>query len=254
MLRVVVDLGNSRVKWGRLGPSVDIEASMALSIDGLGAWAEAWELWNPGGVESSTWAVASVNPPAADQLHAFFHEHGIRDARWYRSAADVPLRHGLERPQTAGADRACAVAAAIALHPDGGPGLVVSCGTAITVDRIAVDGTWQGGAIAPGLRLSARALHLFTAQLPEVGVTEVPPAWGSSTLPALAAGVFWGVVGSIRELLERQANDLSPSPWLLWTGGDAPTLAPFVVGDGAHIVPDLVLQGLARVAHGPIDP
>ena len=173
--------------------------------------------------------------------------------RWYRSAADVPLRHALERPETAGADRACAVVAAVALHPGGGPGLVVSCGTAITVDRIAADGTWQGGAIAPGLRLSARALHLLTAQLPEVDVSEAPPAWGPSTLPALAAGVFWGVVGSIRELLERQATDLLPSPWLLWTGGDAPTLAPWIAGDDAHIVPDLVLQGLARVAHGRID-
>ncbi len=254
MLRVVVDLGNSRSKWGRLGPSGELGASMAFSTDGPAPWAEAWELWNPAGVKSSTWAVATVNPPAAERLDAFLQERGIRDTRWYRSAADVPLRHVLERPETAGADRACVVVAAVGIHPGGGPGLVVSCGTAITVDRIAADGTWQGGAIAPGLRLSARALHLFTAQLPEVGVTEIPPAWGSSTLPALAAGVFWGVVGSIRELLERQATDLSPSPWFLWTGGDAPTLAPWVVGDEAHMVPDLVLQGLARVAHGPIDP
>ena len=254
MLRVVVDLGNSRVKWGRLGPSGSLDASIALSTDGPAAWAEAWELWNPAGVKSSTWAVATVNPPAAERLDAFLQERGIRDARWYRSAADVPLRHTLERPETAGADRGCAVVAAVGIHPGGGPGLVVSCGTAITVDRIAADGTWQGGAIAPGLRLSARALHLLTAQLPEVDVSEAPPAWGPSTLPALAAGVFWGVVGSIRELLERQATDLSPSPWLLWTGGDSPTLAPWVVGDHAHIVPDLVLQGLAQVDHRCLDP
>ena len=43
------------------------------------------------------------------------------------------------------------------------------------------------------------------------------------------------------------------TPWLLWTGGDAPTLAPWVVGDDARIVPDLVLQGLARIAHGRVD-
>jgi type III pantothenate kinase len=143
--------------------------------------------------------------------------------------------------------------AAVRLHPGGGPGLVVSCGTAITVDRIAVDGTWQGGAIAPGLRLSARALHLLTAQLPEVDISEAPPVWGPSTLPALAAGVYWGVVGSIRELLKRQETDLLPSPWLLWTGGDAPNLAPWIAGDDAHIVPDLVLLGLSRVAHGRVD-
>ncbi len=254
MLRVVVDLGNTRVKWGRLGPSGSLDSSVALPTDAPEAWADAWELWNPSGVESSAWAVATVNPPAADRLDAFFRVHGIRAARWYRSAADVPVRHALERPETAGADRACAVLAAVALRPGGAPGLVVSCGTAITVDRIAADGTWQGGAIAPGLRLSARALHLLTAQLPEVDVSEIPPSWGSSTHPALAAGVFWGVVGSIRELLERQANDLSPPPWILWTGGDAPTLSPWVVGDDAHMMPDLVLQGLARVAYGENPP
>ncbi len=253
MLRIVVDLGNSRVKWGRLGLSGDLDASVALPTDGPAAWADAWELWNPAGAEPSTWAVATVNPPAADRLDAFFQARGIREVHWYRSAADVPLRHALVRPETAGADRACAMVAAVRLHPCGGPGLVVSCGTAITVDRIAVDGTWQGGAIAPGLRLSARALHLLTAQLPEVDISEAPPVWGPSTLPALAAGVYWGVVGSIRELLKRQETDLLPSPWLLWTGGDAPNLAPWIAGDDAHIVPDLVLLGLSRVAHGRVD-
>ena len=55
-------------------------------------------------------------------------------------------------------------------------GLVVLCGTAVTIERVAADGTWQGGAIAAGLSMTARALHLLTAQLPLVDPREAPPA------------------------------------------------------------------------------
>ncbi len=75
-----------------------------------------------------------------------------------------------------------------------------------------------------------------------------PSSWGRSTRPALEAGLFWGVVGAIRELLTRQAVGLTPSPWLVWTGGDASILASTIEWDGAVVVPDLVLDGLAQVA------
>jgi type III pantothenate kinase len=58
-------------------------------------------------------------------------------------------------------------------------------------------------------------------------------------------------VGAVRELLARQASGLSPEPWLVWTGGDAPLLAPWIPWEGATVVPDLVLNGLARLAFAP---
>src|SRR5688572_6356257 len=103
MLRVVVDVGNSRLKWGRVGRSGAIDTSMALPTDAPAAWEGAWSLWGLAGSEDSSWAIATVNPPASDRFEAFLRERGIREARWYRSAADVPLRHALERPETAGA-------------------------------------------------------------------------------------------------------------------------------------------------------
>jgi type III pantothenate kinase len=136
------------------------------------------------------------------------------------------------------------------MHPGERPGLVVSCGTAITIERVAADGTWQGGAIATGLGLSARALHLLTAQLPLVSPPPAPAAWGRSTRPAIEAGVFWGAVGTVRELLARQSEGLD-DPWLVWTGGDADRLAPCIDWGDVRVVPDLVLEGLARLAFGP---
>jgi type III pantothenate kinase len=86
--------------------------------------------------------------------------------------------------------------------------------------------------------------------LPLVHPGAAPAAWGRSTRPALESGVFWSTVGGVRELLGRQVADLGPHPWLVWTGGDAERLAPWVdwpLGP-VRVIPNLVLEGLARIA------
>ena len=252
MTRIVADLGNSRLKWGRLDDAGTLAATAALPLDAPEKWAAQLDAW---GVEArSSWAISSVNPPLAGRLVAFLHGRGIASIHWFRSVSDVPVRHELEWPATAGADRALAVLTAAGLHESGRPGLVVSCGTAVTIERVAAHGTWTGGAIAPGLGLSARGLHQLTAQLPLVSVDAPPPAWGRSTEPAIAAGLFWGTVGAIRELIARQAGGLGPSPWLVWTGGEASMFAPWIEWPGARVVPDLVLMGLARVGFASPSP
>jgi len=245
VIRVVADLGNSRLKWGWLDETGRLVESIALPLEKPGAWAAAWREWSRRDPGPSSWAISSVNPAAAYRLEQFLKTRGAGSVRWLRSAADVPVRHALHEPETAGADRALAVSAAVRLMPQGRPGLVVSCGTAITVERITAQGIWQGGAITTGPRLAARALHLLTAQLPLVELHQAPPAWGSSTRPALESGVYWGVVGAVRELLARQAEDLQGDHWVVWTGGDAALLAGPVAGNEARIEPDLVLIGLS---------
>ena len=254
MTRIVADLGNTRLKWGRLDEAGALIESVALPTDDPVSWAAALDLW---GAWDGDFAIASVNPPAAERLRSFLGERGIADVRWFLSAAEVPVRHELEHAETAGADRALAVLAASCLAGAGRPGFVVSCGTAITVERIGVGGLWHGGAILPGLGLAARSLNERTAQLPRVEFEGEPSAWGRSTVPAIAAGVFWGTVGAIEGVLRRQARDLDGgAPWLIWTGGDAATLAsrvewdrhsnPLPPGEGVRVIPNLVLMGLAR--------
>lgn len=253
MLRVVADLGNSRLKWGLLDATSRLAESLTLPIDNPDAWEVAWRRWDPSGAAPSSWAVASVNPPVAAKLSTFINALTTKPrVAWYRSAADVPVRHGLERAESAGADRALAVSAALTDRSEGLAGLVVMCGTAVTVERIGDNGTWQGGAIASGLGLTARALHILTAQLPLVEPRDEPPPWGNATRSALEAGVFWGVVGGIRELLTRQSIGLGGGRPLqvVWTGGDAARLARAVDWPGSRIVPDLVLLGLVGVAFG----
>jgi type III pantothenate kinase len=248
MLRIVADLGNSRMKWSRLDHEGRPTPSSALPPDDPLAWEGLWDEWHRDEPEPSRWAVASVNPPVAHRLAAFLEGRGVHGATWYRTAAEVPIAMDVEGADTGGADRALAALAASRQMPRGRPGLVVSCGTAITIERVSAAGVWQGGVIAPGLFLCARALHMMTAQLPLVRPEPSAPFWGRGTLPSLEAGVFWGTVGAIRELLARQSFDGGQEPWVVWTGGDAERLAPLVSGEEAQILPDLVLRGLAAAA------
>jgi type III pantothenate kinase len=250
VLRVLADLGNTRLKWGRLDEAGRLVEAIALPLDDPAAWSSAWAAWDRLDPGNSWWAVSTVNPPVAHRLDDFFRAQGIDRVTWILSAAVVPVPKDVEGAETGGSDRALAVFAALRLMPAGRPGLVVMCGTAITVERVTAAGIWQGGAIAPGLGLTARALNLMTAQLPLIHLTQAPPAWGRGTHASLEAGIFWGIVGAVRELLVRQREDLGDDPWVVWTGGDALLLAPLVSGPDARIEPNLILLGLAEAAFG----
>jgi type III pantothenate kinase len=251
VVRVVADLGNTRLKWARVDESGALVDRVALPLDPP-AWAEAWSLSAHLSAEDSSWAISTVNPPVAAALTAFLTSNGVQNIKWFDTASQVPLRCDVEGADTGGADRALAVAAAVRLMPAARPGLVVLCGTAITVERVTAEGIWLGGAIAPGLGTSARALHLLTAQLPLVDLRQVdpdrpPPAWGRATVPSLEAGVFWGTVGAVRELIARQAEDMGEQPWVVWAGGDAEVLSRFVSVPVTRCERDLVLIALQRL-------
>jgi type III pantothenate kinase len=247
VLRVVADLGNSRLKWGRIDDSGKLAERIAVPVDDPAAWSGAWSRWKELAAAGSSWAISSVNPPVADRLAAFLKSHDVKSIRWIRSAAEVPVAKDVEGADTGGSDRALAVYGAVERMTPGRPGLVVMCGTAITVERITALGVWQGGAIAMGLGLAARSLHHFTAQLPLIELSEVSPCWGRGTRDSLEAGVFWGTVGAVRELIFRQVADLGVSPWVVWTGGDAERLAAEISGYDTCVEPDLILLALAHV-------
>ena len=253
MLRVVADIGNSRLKWARLGPNGALGASIALPLDDPAEWAVVWDDWHRDEPAGSSWAVSTVNPPLARRLEAFLNDRNPHHVQWFRTAAEVPVPKDVEGADTGGSDRAFAVLAASRLLGTGRPAVVVSCGTAITVERNTAEGVWQGGAIAMGLGLCARPLHAFTAQLPLVAPDASAPSWGRSTEPSLEAGVFWGTVGAVRELIARQRTDLGADLQVVWTGGDADRLASSVEGLSARVVPDLVLQGLVHAAFDPLN-
>jgi type III pantothenate kinase len=140
--------------------------------------------------------------------------------------------------------------AANALRDPARPAIVVDLGTALKVHLVSAAGAFLGGAILPGIAMSARALHDFTDLLPLISMRELagpPPVLGTSTDSAMRSGLYWGAIGAMRELIAR-LQDPQNTAQVYLTGGAAPAVADLLGGEAQH-VPHLVLSGIALAVH-----
>jgi type III pantothenate kinase len=143
-------------------------------------------------------------------------------------------------PQEIGADRIANAAAAYKMF--GGGIIVIDFGTATTFDCIDLDGTYLGGAIAPGPSLSAQSLNLKTAQLPQVEIKKSFKAIGVSTIECIQSGLYFGYIGLIKELINRTKQEMKVNK-IIATGGLAELISDQIKEiDGTF--PDLTLQGI----------
>ena len=166
------------------------------------------------------------------------------------AAGTVPLAIRVDRPGEVGADRLVNALAAARLH--GTPAVVVDFGTATTLDCIAADGAYVGGAIAPGLELGLEVLAARTAKLPRIELRAPDRAIGRDTVSAMQAGTIFGYQALAAGLLARvrrelaDANGVAPSDVkAILTGGLS--AAPWARAlEGIDVIdPDLTLKGLA---------
>jgi type III pantothenate kinase len=140
-----------------------------------------------------------------------------------------------------GPDRLAGCAAAHALT--GGACIVVDLGTATTVDAVDAAGRFLGGAIAPGLELSARALAERAARLGEVPLQAPAGVIGTDTESAMRSGVVFGHAGLVDGLVERFRGRLGAAVPAIATGGWASTVVPHCASV-SRIEPELTLVGL----------
>jgi type III pantothenate kinase len=151
------------------------------------------------------------------------------------------IRIRIENPSEVGADRVANTAAVHKLY--GGPAIVIDLGTATTFDVVSKEGDYLGGAIAPGLGISAEALVRRTARLPKVELTFPARAIGNNTVTAMQSGLVIGYVGLVKELVERLKKELGGSPKVIATGGMAELVAAWT--EVIDIVnPRLTLDGI----------
>jgi type III pantothenate kinase len=166
------------------------------------------------------------------------------------AAGTVPLAIRVERPAEVGADRLVNALAAARIH--GTPAVVVDFGTATTLDCVAADGAYVGGAIAPGLELGLEALAARTAKLPRIELRAPDRAIGRDTVSAMQSGTVFGyqalaagLIVRVRRELAEAADIESRDVRVILTGGlSAAPWARAIEGVDA-IDPDLTLKGLA---------
>lgn len=243
---LVADVGNTRIKWGRCLPGA-IRESASLSPEDPVAWAAQLDAW--GMRQPSSCVVTGVHPRRRDVLAAWLSEQGHRvivldDSR------QLPLSVLLEHPERVGVDRLLNAVAVNSRRPTGVPAIVVDAGSAVTVDWLDEQGAFRGGAILPGIRLMAKALHNYTALLPLVEIREgLPKLPGASTPAAMQAGIFWAVAGGIRSLVAELAARALHLPQTWVAGGDASLLLAAL---GADVIawPEMTLEGIRLAAQG----
>ena len=152
------------------------------------------------------------------------------------------------KPDSIGADRLANAAAVASLF--GWPAIVVDFGTAATFDVVSEQGSYIGGAIAPGLEAMTNYLYQRTALLPRLSLREPHRAVGKSTGEAMRSGAIFGYRGLVREILARiKAEQFSrKTVAIVATGGYARLIAS-QVPEIAVIHPHLTLEGLRIVGN-----
>jgi type III pantothenate kinase len=244
---VVVNVGNSRVA---VGPFVAGELGEVerFEIDRQDEWADAVErAWKRvGGRENAAVVAAGVNPKANVSLDDEVMRVANRHVVWVGKDLELPIKVLTDEPEKTGVDRVLNVAAAY--EQVEAEVVVIDAGTAVTVDVCNDAGEFLGGAILPGVRMQLEALSERTAALPLVEPDEFGPPTepiGQNTKQAILHGVYHGVRGAVKELVEAYATRLGRWPEVIATGGDAGVLF-----DGweivTRVVPDLTMYGIAK--------
>jgi type III pantothenate kinase len=159
--------------------------------------------------------------------------------------AGMPILY--DTPSDVGADR---IVNAIAAYQQYGaqhqPIIVCDFGTATTLDAVSAKGEYLGGAICPGVAISADALFQRAARLPRIDVRKPATVIGRTTVGAMESGLFFGYVGMVEGLVRRMTDELGGTAICVATGGLAVVMAPEIPLI-QHVDIDLTLQGLRIV-------
>lgn len=246
MTTLLLDIGNTRAKaaW--------------LAADGLAASTvgdtdtpqlEPWlDQLNSERTVSAVWASNVGGEQPARSLHAWSEARGV-DVTLLESQADqLGVRCAYIDPSRLGVDRWMVVLAAAERKTNC---LIVDAGTACTIDAVDASGQHVGGLILPGVRLARSALNQRTNFSADAVVSNPLPPVGDDTNPAVTLGAVHALLGAIARV---QAGLGWASFEGLLTGGEAPMLLPHLNAADWQHRPELVLEGVARVARSPHPP
>ncbi len=185
--------------------------------------------------------VASVVPPVDGAVRRSLQKALGRRPIFVTAQGPLGMRVKVKKPSEVGADRLANAVAAAGLY--GAPSIVVDFGTGTTFDVVDKEGSYCGGAILPGLGISLKALHDFTAKIPLVRFSPVRYVIGRTTAEAVRSGVYHGAIGTTRELLAGIRRELGTSAPAIATGGWCRAFRG--TRFFSRVEPDLTLKGLA---------
>lgn len=164
----------------------------------------------------------------------------------------VPIKNRYKNPKQVGQDRLVGAYGAMKIY--GYPLIVVDLGTAITFDVISPKGEYLGGAIVPGIRLSAESLFLKTAMLPHIDIQAPKNIIGRTTQESILSGLFYGYGSLCKGMIDLLSSKLlfprkRESMRVVMTGGHTHLMKKFVSPKIRIIDEDLVFKGIYFLSH-----
>lgn len=156
--------------------------------------------------------------------------------------AGIPILY--DNPKEVGADRIVNAVAGYEKYKQAL--IIIDFGTATTFDCVSEKGEYLGGAISPGIAISADALFQRTSKLPRVDIAKPPAAIGKNTVASMQSGLFFGYVSLVEGMVKRIKGEMQGNPKTIATGG----LADMIAHETKvieHVEPFLTLQGLRLI-------
>jgi type III pantothenate kinase len=233
---LLLDAGNTRLKW------VVVEDGLWRE-QGIADYADLSALPRVLTAATDCYIASVTQVQHENQINALLAPFAIKP-RWLAAEARfLDVSNHYANPRQLGVDRWMGLIAA--RQRTRAPTLVVSVGTAMTVDALSTDGVFLGGLIVPGLAMMRQALRQGAAR-----VAEVEGAWQAfprTTADAVESGIVSALCGAIQLQQIRLAEISGREPDCFMTGGDAGKLLPYL-GQKVECVPSLVLEGIDCVA------
>ena len=251
---LAIDVGNTNIVLGVFDGTTLVQSwrlqtlrertsdELGLLVDGLFAHSRIERVQVRGVV------LGSVVPPLTGTIRAMVQRYFGVEALNVEAGVNTKMPILYDNPAEVGADRIVNAVAAFEKFGGGGgrPMIIVDFGTATTLDAVTAKGEYLGGAICPGVAISADALFQRAARLPRIDVRKPQRVVGRTTVGAMEAGLFWGYVGMVEGLVRRMDAELGGGAITVATGGLADVIAP-ETDLIQHVDPDLTLHGLRLV-------
>lgn len=248
-MKLFIDIGNSRIK-GRMVAASGMQglSPLAYRDHDLAALLESWSL--PDGIEAC-WVASVGHADVCAELAAWLLKQlGVQACFPSSTAAACGVTNAYAVPANLGVDRWLGL---IAAYHRGAPAIVVSAGTAATIDAVDADGQHLGGLITPGVSSLRKAMLDYTQVRAKTDMAAAT-GLGHSTDSCVTYGTLQSIVGYVDSTVAKLRAQAQGWQCLI-TGGDADMLQPLLADDW-QLSPDLVLEGLELLAteHGAVQP
>lgn len=247
MSALLLDIGNSRLKWSFYRDG-DLSPSAHADYRDSGPEDLCEQLWAAMVPPERVIAASVADTEWTRGLEDWMRSRWNRTVEWQRAAREQGgVRNAYEDPERLGVDRWLAMVGA---RTSGEPVCIVDCGTAVTVDAVDAEGNHRGGLIAPGLGLLRESISRRATGIPELWTTDGRPL-GTDTATALGNGTLLMLAGFVDRAVDEVLAEIGDGARCLITGGDADALRPWLRRE-YRPDPDLVLRGLARMVESSL--